>query len=58
MRSLMDGSWNDGISAWLRTTPSPIPTPKTTSIDEIVHVRLRETDDADEVVIDRPEQAA
>ena len=29
-----------------------------TSIDEIVHVRLRETDDADEVVIDRPEQAA
>jgi len=29
-----------------------------TSIDEIVHVRLRETDDTDEVVIDRPEQAA
>jgi pyrimidine operon attenuation protein/uracil phosphoribosyltransferase len=29
-----------------------------TSIDEIVHVRLRETDDADEVVIDRPEDAA
>ena len=29
-----------------------------TSIDEIVHVRLHETDDADEVVIDRPEHAA
>ena len=29
-----------------------------TSIDEIVHVRLRETDDVDEVVIGRPEHAA
>ena len=29
-----------------------------TSVDEIVHVRLRETDDDDEVVIERPEQAA
>jgi len=29
-----------------------------TSVDEIVHVRLRETDDVDEVVIDRPEHAA
>jgi pyrimidine operon attenuation protein / uracil phosphoribosyltransferase len=29
-----------------------------TSVDEIVHVRLTETDDADEVVIDRPEHAA
>jgi len=29
-----------------------------TSVDEIVHVRLRETDDDDEVVIERPEPAA
>ena len=29
-----------------------------TSVDEIVHVRLRETDEDDEVVIERPEQAA
>ena len=29
-----------------------------TSVDEIVHVRLRETDDDDEVVIERPEQSA
>ena len=29
-----------------------------TSIDEIVHVRLRETDDAEEVVIERPADAA
>ena len=29
-----------------------------TSDEEIVHVRLRETDDADEVVIERPEVAA
>ena len=29
-----------------------------TSVDEIVHVRLRETDDDDEVVIERPENAA
>ena len=29
-----------------------------TSIDEIVHVRLRETDGAEEVVIERPERAA
>ena len=29
-----------------------------TSDDEIVHVRLLETDDADEVVIERPQQAA
>ncbi len=29
-----------------------------TSVDEIVHVRLRETDDEDEVVIERPEEAA
>jgi pyrimidine operon attenuation protein/uracil phosphoribosyltransferase len=29
-----------------------------TSLEEIVHVRLSETDDADEVVIDRPEAAA
>ena len=29
-----------------------------TSVDEIVHVRLRETDEDDEVVIERPEPAA
>jgi pyrimidine operon attenuation protein / uracil phosphoribosyltransferase len=29
-----------------------------TSVEEIVHVRLMETDDVDEVVIERPEQAA
>ena len=29
-----------------------------TAVDEIVHVRLVETDDADEVVIERPEAAA
>ena len=29
-----------------------------TSVDEIVNVRLRETDDDDEVVIERPENAA
>lgn len=29
-----------------------------TSVDEIVHVRLRETDEIDEVVIERPERAA
>jgi pyrimidine operon attenuation protein/uracil phosphoribosyltransferase len=29
-----------------------------TSLDEIVHVRLRETDEDDEVVIERPEPAA
>ena len=29
-----------------------------TSVDEIVHVRLRETDEDDEVVIERPEAAA
>ena len=29
-----------------------------TSVDEIVHVRLQETDEDDEVVIERPEQAA
>ncbi len=29
-----------------------------TSVEEIVHVRLRETDEIDEVVIERPERAA
>jgi pyrimidine operon attenuation protein/uracil phosphoribosyltransferase len=29
-----------------------------TNVEEIVHVRLRETDDVDEVVIERPEHAA
>jgi len=29
-----------------------------TAVEEIVHVRLVETDDADEVVIERPEEAA
>ncbi len=29
-----------------------------TGEDEVVHVRLIETDDADEVVIERPEDAA
>jgi pyrimidine operon attenuation protein/uracil phosphoribosyltransferase len=29
-----------------------------TSVEEIVHVRLRETDEVDEVVVERPERAA
>ena len=29
-----------------------------TSVEEVVHVRLRETDDLDEVVVERPEHAA